>query len=225
METNALNGKNRVIENTPSPKALRRHGLMPAVVYGQGRQPMTLTVDMNEFKNLLNHVTSQSLIHLSVDGDTKTVMIKDLQRHPVSRKFIHADFYEVDMTKEIHLNIPVVVTGEAQGVVDDGGVLQIIRRELEVICLPGNIPETIEVDVSELGIGDAIHISQIAVGDKVSLAWDEEEEADYTVITIAAPTLEEEEEETEEELEEGEAAGDEGGEGGEEASSDESAED
>jgi len=216
METNELNAKNRGIASTPSPKALRRSGLMPAVLYGQGRAPLTLTVDMNEFKNLLNHVTSQSLIHLSIEGTPKTVMIKDLQRHPVSRKFIHADFYEVDMTKEIHLNIPVEVVGESRGVVEDDGVLQIIRRELEVICLPGNIPETIEIDISDLGIGDSIHISEISVGEDVALAWDAEEESDYTIIAIAAPTLEEEPEE-EEELEEGETAGEEAAEGAEEA--------
>ncbi|MFP4445960.1 MAG: 50S ribosomal protein L25 [Desulfosudaceae bacterium] len=215
METNALNANNRGIENSPSPKALRRSGLMPAVLYGQGRAPMTLTVDMNEFKNLLNHVTSQSLIHLSIEGNTKTVMIKDLQRHPVSRKFIHADFYEVDMTKEIHVNIPVEVVGESRGVVEDDGVLQIIRRELEVICLPGNIPETIKIDISDLGIGDSVHISQVSVGEDVTLAWDAEEESDYTIIAIAAPTVEEEPEE--EELEEGEAAGEEAVEGDEEA--------
>ena len=192
METNSLKAITRQMEGGPTPNALRKSGLMPAVVYGQGKSPLTLSIDMNEFKNLLNHITSQSLISLDVEGDagfSKTVMIKELQRHPVSRKFIHADFYEVDMTKEIHLNVPVHVVGKSEGV-EKGGTLEIIRRNLAVICLPGNIPESITVDISSLDIGDSIHVSQIVTDGDVRLNWDPDEEADYTVVTIAAPTVE-----------------------------------
>ncbi len=204
METNLLKARTRQPDGDVTPKALRRSGFMPAVVYGQGKSPLTLSIDMNEFKNLLNHITSQSLISLDVEGDaalSKTVMIKELQRHPISRNFIHADFYEVDMKKELHLHVPVHTVGEAEGV-EQGGTLEIIRRTLEVICLPGNIPEAIMVDISGLNIGDAVHVSEIVTGDNVRLSWDPEEEADYTVVTIAAPTVEEEPEE-EEELAEG----------------------
>lgn len=203
-DTPTLTVESRDIQSEPNPKALRRNGLFPAVIYGQGRSPLHLKVDMNNFNNLLNHVTSQSLIHMTVEGDggtSKTVMIKDLQRHPLTRKFVHADFYEVDMAKEIHINIPVDTVGESPGV-EEGGILQIIRRELEVVCLPGNIPETIEIDVSHLNIGDSVHISEISLGEKVQLMWDPEEESDYTVLAVAAPSIEEEP--TEEELEEGE---------------------
>ncbi len=202
METNLLKAKTRLTEGGPTPNVLRKNGLMPAVVYGQGKTPLTLAIDMNDLKNLLNHITNQTLISLDIEGDTtssKTVMIKEMQRHPVSRKFIHADFYEVDMTKELHINVPVNVTGKSMGV-EEGGTLQVIRRSLEVICLPGNIPESIDVDISGLGIGDSIHISEIVTSGDVKLTWDSVEEADYTVITIAAPTVEEE---PEEELEEG----------------------
>lgn len=194
MEINTLKSHTRQTESGPSPKALRRSGLMPAVVYGQGKTPLTLAIDMNEFKNLLNHITSQTLISLDVEGEaalSKTVMIKELQRHPVSRNFIHADFYEVDMKKKIHVHVPVVTTGKSEGI-EKGGTLQIIRRNLDIICLPGNIPESITVDVSSLDIGDSIHISQIITGDDVKLAWDPDEESDYTVVTIAAPTVEKE---------------------------------
>ena len=213
METNSLKAHTRQAEGGPTPNALRRTGLMPAVVYGQGKTPLTLSIDMNDFKNLLNHITSQSLISLDVEGDaalSKTVMIKELQRHPVSRKFIHADFYEVDMTKEIHLNVPVNVVGKSEGV-EKGGTLEVIRRSLAVICLPGNIPESITVDISSLDIGDSIHVSQIVTDDDVKLNWDPDEESDYTVVTIAAPTVETA---AGEELEEGaEGAEAEGGKG------------
>lgn len=208
METHQLNVKPRQMAGRAKPAALRRDGLMPAIVYGQGKAPLALTVDMNELKNLLNHITSQSLIALNAEGDAdiskKIIMIKELQRHPVSQKFLHADFYEVDMTKEIRVNIPVITVGESPGE-EEGGVLQIIRRELEVSCLPGDIPTAIEIDISQLAIGDSVHISEITMGEKAELTWDPENEADYTVIAIAAPTLEEEPEE--EELEEGEGEG------------------
>lgn len=167
---------------------------MPAVVYGQGKTPLTLSIDMNEFKNLLNHITSQSLISLQIEGDAslaKTVMIKELQRHPVSRNFVHADFYEVDMNKKIHIHVPVTITGKCEGI-EKGGTLQIVRRNLEVVCLPGNIPESITVDISGLDIGDSIHVSQIVTGDDVKLAWDPDEEANYTVVAVVAPTVEKE---------------------------------
>lgn len=212
MEIRSLRAHTRQIESGPTPKALRRSGLMPAVVYGQGKTPLMLSIDMNEFKNLLNHITSQSLISLDVEGDTtasKTVMIKELQRHPVSRKFIHADFYEVDMKKKIHVHVPISTVGETEGVAK-GGTLEIIRRTLEVICLPGDIPESITVNISGLGIGDAIHISQVITEGDVKLAWDKNIESDYAVVTVAAPTIEKTPE-----VEAAEAAAAEGEEGGE----------
>jgi large subunit ribosomal protein L25 len=227
METHALNVKPRQTKGGPKPSVLRQDGLMPAIVYGQGREPLALTVDMNELKNLLNHITSQSLIALNADGDPdiskKIIMIKELQRHPLSQKFLHADFYEVDMTKKINVNIPVVTVGECLGE-EDGGVLQVIRRELEVNCLPGDIPVSIEIDVSQLTIGDSIHMSEITTDEKTELTWDPENEADYTVIAVAAPTIEEEPEE--EALEEGEEGveGEEGeGEGEESGENDKNA--
>lgn len=227
METNLLKAQSRQVEGGPTPNTLRKSGLMPAVVYGQGKSPLTLSINMNDFKNLLNHITSQSLIALDVEDDavaSKTVMIKELQRHPVSRNFIHADFYEVDMTKELNLNVPINVIGVSEGV-EKGGTLEIIRRSLEVICLPGNIPESITVDISNLDIGDAIHVSEIVTGSDVKLAWDPEEESDYTVVTIAAPTVEEEpEEELSEGVEEGAEEGGAPEEGKEEADQDKEAE-
>ncbi|MDY6825489.1 MAG: 50S ribosomal protein L25 [Thermodesulfobacteriota bacterium] len=216
MEYNELNVSTRNVEN-PTTKALRRQGLMPAVVYGYHKDTLPLTIDMKEWRNLLNDISSQSLISLVIDGDTskqKTVMIKDLQRQPVSQKYVHADFYEVDMKKEITVNIPVHAVGTSKGE-EAGGTLQIIRRELEVRCLPGNIPEAFEIDVSSLEIGDAIHVDEIETGEGVELVWD----ANFTVIAVAAPTAEEVPEEEEagegEEGEEGageEAGGEEGGE-------------
>ena len=131
-------------------------------------------------------------------------MVKELQTHPVTGQFLHIDFYEVDLTSKISAMIPVTITGKSQGV-EDGGILQIVRRELEVLCLPTAIPETVEVDISELEIGGSIHVNEIALPSDVELP----EDVDFTVITVLAPKLEEEVVE-EEELAEGEEETEEG---------------
>jgi large subunit ribosomal protein L25 len=123
-------------------------------------------------------------------------MIKELQTHPVSRNFLHIDFYEIDMNRKIRVNVPVTTTGIAPGV-ELGGLLQIIRRELEVLCLPSEVPESIEIDISSLGMGESIHLSEISLKGNVEFP----EDLNFTVVTILSPKVVEEEVE---EVEEGE---------------------
>jgi large subunit ribosomal protein L25 len=132
-------------------------------------------------------------------------MIKELQTHPVSRNFIHIDFYEIKMDQKITAKIPVVTTGTAKGV-ELGGIVQIIRRELEVECLPLEVPESIEIDISDLDIGDSIHVGKIHLEGGIEFL----EEDDYTVVTVVSPKMEEEEPEEEEEIEEEDAEREEG---------------
>ena len=142
------------------------------------------------------------LLDVSIEGDdaaSKTAMIRELQIHPVSGNALHVDFYEVDMKRKINVSIPVVTVGKSQGV-ELGGMLQLVRRELEVLCLPDEIPESIEVDITDLEIGDSLHVDEIEVGENIEIPAD----VNFTVITVLAPTLEEEEEEEEEEGVEGE---------------------
>jgi large subunit ribosomal protein L25 len=140
-------------------------------------------------------------------------MIKELQTDPVSRSLIHVDFYEISMDRKIRVMVPVTTTGTSEGV-ELGGTLQIVRRELEVLCLPGEIPESIEIDITGLGMGDSIHVQEIPTTGNIEI----DAEVNFTVLTILSPKLEEEEvEEGEEELEgeegeEGEEAAEEGGE-------------
>jgi large subunit ribosomal protein L25 len=131
-------------------------------------------------------------------------MVKELQVHPVTRNFLHVDFYEIDMARKIRVNVPVVTTGTAIGV-ERGGILQIIRRELEVLCLPGQIPETFEIDISDLDVGDAVHVEEIPLSGDIEIPHD----VDFTVVTVTSPKLEVEEEEEEEEEEAAEEAGEE----------------
>jgi large subunit ribosomal protein L25 len=121
-------------------------------------------------------------------------MVKELQIHPVSRNFLHIDFYEITMDRKIIVNVPVTTTGKSKGV-EIGGILQIIRRELEVQCLPLNVPESIEIDITDLEIGDSIHVADIPRQTDVEFLGDE----NFTVVTVISPKIEEEEVEPEEE--------------------------
>jgi large subunit ribosomal protein L25 len=142
---------------------------------------------------------------------TRPAMIKELQTDPVTGTFVHVDFYEIDMQRKINVSVPVVIRGKSAGV-EEGGLLQIVRREIELFCLPTAIPESIEVDISDLTIGDSIHVQEITLPAEVELP----EEIDFTVVTVLAPKVEEEPVE-EEELEEGEEAAEEEGAEGEAA--------
>ena len=185
-------------------RTLRREGRIPAVLYGPKTDSMMLSIDFKEFEQIVKKANVGSvLLNLQIqNGETLTrpAMIKELQTNPVSGAFLHIDFYEIDMQRKINVSVPVVTRGKSVGV-EEGGMLQIVRREIELFCLPTAIPESIEVDISDLTIGDSIHIREIALPGDVELP----EDIDFTVITVLAPKVEEEVVE-EEELEEGEEA-------------------
>jgi large subunit ribosomal protein L25 len=186
-------------------RALRREGKIPAVLYGPKTDALMLSVDIKELETALKRgKDSHGLLNLSVQGEKggqKPVMLQELQIHPVSQDFLHADFYEIDVTRPIRVSVPVEVTGKSRGV-EGGGVLQVIRWELEVLCLPSNVPAVLSIDVTELEVGDSIHVEDIALGEGVELPHD----VNFTVLTVVSPKLvkeDEEEEEEGEELEEG----------------------
>jgi large subunit ribosomal protein L25 len=201
-------------------RRLRQKGRIPAVLYGPGTESVLLSVNSSDIDKILKKGRiGQALLNLVIPNNgettTKTVMVKELQLHPVSRNYLHMDFYEVAMDRKIIVNVPVVTTGKAKGV-EIGGILQIIRRELEVQCLPLNVPESIEIDITDLDIGDSIHVSDISRQNEVEFLDDE----NFTVVTIVSPKIEEAVEAVEEAEEEGEAgiteAGEEPSESGDE---------
>ena len=202
MEIIELNANVRSTTGNGAARALRREGRIPAVLYGPGIASVSISIDVKELETALKKGSiGQSLFNLKVkNGDTysKTVMIKELQSHPLTQNFLHADFYEIAMDREITVNVPVSTIGKSKGV-EFGGLLQIIRRELEITCLPTQIPESIEIDITDLDIGDAIHAEEIALPEGVSIDTD----VNFTVVTVLSPKIEEEEVEEEEELEEG----------------------
>ena len=184
-------------------RKLRAAGKVPAVLYGQSIDPTLLSLDVHDFElSLKKSKMGFSLYNLSVlngDSITRSVMIKELQTDPVTRSLLHVDFYEISMDRKIKVNIPVVPTGKSKGV-ELGGILQVIRRELEIFCLPNEIPECIEIDITDLDIGNSVHVEDISLDGNIEIPAD----VNFTVITVIGAKADEEIEEEVEEGEEGE---------------------
>ena len=168
-------------------RRLRRSDQVPAIFYGPNSQPVMLAVKYLDLKTLLKSASSENVIfQLQIESgqgtENKTVMLKELQSDPIKPVYYHADFYEVSMDKEITLNVPVHLVGTPVGAAK-GGILQHVKRELSVSCLPGNLVEFLEVDVAALDMGDAVHVKDIVLpaGMKTS------EDGDTTIAVVTAP--------------------------------------
>ncbi len=209
MELIELNANIRTTVGNGPARRLRQSGQLPAVLYGPGAETVLLSVNISDFDQVLKKSgASQLLLNLVIQDSetyTRSAMVKELQTHPVSRDFLHVDFYEIAMDRKIRVKVPIVTTGMAKGV-ELGGVLQIIRREIEVLCLPFEVPESFEIDVADLDIGDSIHVRDISQEGEIEFLEDE----NFTVVTLLIPKIEEEEEPAEEEEEEAEEAAVEG---------------
>ncbi len=195
------------VGNGPA-RVLRSEEKIPAVLYGPNTEPLKLAVDKLELEPVFKAgAASQKLFNLQIEGADggRKVMIKEMQRHPVSRNLLHMDFYEVSMDQKLKVMVPVVTTGHSVGV-EMGGMLQIIRRELEVFSLPDRIPENITIDITDLDIGDSFHVEDLQLEGEIEIPAD----VNFTILTVLSPMAEEAEvvEEAEEgELEEGEEEG------------------
>jgi len=179
-------------------KTLRKIGKVPAIVYGYGTKNTSVKVDEVEFIKVIREVGRNGVIELGVGSKTIKVMVSDYQFDPLKNQITHIDFLAINMTEERTVEVPVHLIGEAAGA-KEGGVVEQPLFDLEVTATPDNIPEAIEVEISELAIGDTISVEDI----KVSGDFTIENEATDSVVTVVAPT----EEPTEEEIEamEGEA--------------------
>lgn len=209
MELIELNANIRTTVGNGPARRMRQSGQLPAVLYGPGAETVLLSVNISDFDQVLKKSgASQLLLNLVIQDSetyTRSAMVKELQTHPVSRNFLHVDFYEIAMDRKIKVKVPIVTTGMAKGV-ELGGVLQIIRREIEVLCLPFEVPESFEIDIADLDIGDSIHVKDISPEGEIEFLEDEH----FTVVTLLVPKIEEEEEPIEEEEEEAEEAAVEG---------------
>lgn len=194
MEEIILEASLRQATGTAKIKPLRRSGFIPAVVYGEGKKTLSIMVERKTLLRLFHeHHSENAIINLKVADDNKkvkeaTVIIKEIQRHPVKDDIIHVDFNQISLTEEIKVKVPVTTKGEPVGVKVDGGSLEHIVWEIEIECLPTKIPEKIEVDVSQMKIGDTIQVKDLPIPKDIKVLQDLEQ----AVISITAPVKEEE---------------------------------
>jgi large subunit ribosomal protein L25 len=188
LDNIALNVETRKAKGNGPARVLRRQGSVPAVLYGPKIEPRMLAIKLRDLDTIIKRGgLARSVFNLHIDGGdiSKSVMIKELQVHPVSHTYLHVDLYEVAMDRKIRVNVPVVTTGKCRGV-EEGGTLQIIRRELEVFCLPNEIPDSITIDVTDLGIGDSVHVEDIPTTGAVEIPHD----VNFTILSLTGPERE-----------------------------------
>ncbi len=153
-------------------KKLRAAGKLPAVLYGEGKNAVSLSVDEKTLWNILKSKTGRrSIINFELEGtqQKRFVIVKDYQLDPLSGKLIHADFLRIDMNKVLRVKVPVHTDGEPAGVKQQGGVFELLHHEVEVECLPSDIPAEIRLDISALMINQSIRYSDLKLGDKVKV--------------------------------------------------------
>lgn len=200
MDKKTLNVVLREVRNKRAAGRLKRAGKIPAILYGHG-DPVPLTVDAHEFHKKFTTVSENTLINLQTGENDYDVLVKDYQSDILSGKVTHLDFYEVEKGKLLRTHVPVHLTGTAIGV-REGGLLEHLLHEVEVECLPRNIPEVITIDIEHLAVGDSVHISQLQAFEGVKILNHEDQVvvliAHHKAVVEAVPAEEAEEEEAEE---------------------------
>jgi len=180
MDMVELAVKNRSVTGSRKARALRRTGSVPAVLYGHGMKPLSLEVNARFLREVLHTKAGENVvINLKVEGvklKESTCRVKELQHHPSTDEISHVDFSIISLTQRIEVKVPLVVKNMDQAAgVKEGGVLDVIHHEIEVECLPTQIPERIEVDVKEMKIGDAIHVQDLKIPQGVTAKLPPEE--------------------------------------------------
>jgi large subunit ribosomal protein L25 len=197
MKQVVLSAIKRTKTGKETAKKLRKHGFIPAIIYGPGTEPIPIAIKFNEFERVMHRFKGEMLLfNLEIkNGETfnKQAILKDYQIHPVTDKVIHVDFLAIHEGKPISVDVPLEFIGRPVGI-PKGGILEIHMHELTVECLPSQIPDKITVDISPLDLGDVLHVKNIKVPEGVRVLDDPEE----TVVTIVAEEKGEESEETEE---------------------------
>lgn len=188
MSQAELNVSTRTRLSKGGNRALRREELSPAVVYGKGMETCAITVEQKAFKKALGKDIN-TLITLKGDGpfDGKVVIVKEIKKHAIRRHIMHVDFMAIDLTKPVQVMVPVHTIGKSQGE-KDGGSVQLIRHELEILCLPTAIPAAIEINVTALKIGAVVHVKDLQLPEGVKAPHD----VNFTVLTVAGAGTEEE---------------------------------
>jgi large subunit ribosomal protein L25 len=189
MDQIVVESKMRETSGKGPNRQLRRSGKIPAVLYGHKNQTVSLEIDPKDIFRILHSQSGENTIFgLNVPGRERlNCLIKEYQLEPISHALLHADLFEVAMDETLEVKVPVETKGEPYGVKTEGGLMDLVHRELHVECLPADIPEHIEVDVTNLKIGDMIRVSDLVVSEKIKILDDPE----TVVIAIEHPRAEE----------------------------------
>jgi large subunit ribosomal protein L25 len=192
MEITKLSAASRSEKGKGPARRLRIEGKIPAVAYGKKLEATQLAVSPKELRAVL--ATSHgknSVVELVVEGKSAiTAMVREYAHHPVSREIIHADFIQVDLNEPVDVNVPLKMTGKAKGIIT-GGIVQQVFRQLPVRCLPNKIPVLVEMDVTELDMGDSLKVSQLTLPEGVTVRLSPEQ----TLVSVVAPEKKSEAEE------------------------------
>ena len=184
MATAQLSASIRSESGKGAARTLRSQGKVPAVIYGHNREPQALAIDTRDLEKLLEHISAENtVIDLSLDGQSSRTLIREIQRHPFRRQILHVDFQELVAGEKVIVRVPIVLVGTPEGVRLGGGVMDQTLRDLEVRVDPANIPNHIEVDVTSLGIGSSIHVDELTLPEGVEITGD----VDAPVCVVAAP--------------------------------------
>lgn len=182
-----LTAEPRTAARKKGAKAVRNAGKVPAVIYGHGREPATLSIDGFAFGRLLQGITPEStIVELTVSGTTVRTLIREVQRHPLKPGIVHVDFYEIHADEKIRLEVPIHLVGIPDGVRNQGGTLDQVLRTVEIEVLPANIPERVELDTTLLVIGKSLHVSDLVIPNAEILT-----DGSLNICTVAPPRVEE----------------------------------
>ncbi len=192
----ALKGVKRDVLGSSESRRLRKAGMIPAVIYGKN-DPVHLAVDAKEFSNEVKSISESSIITIKIGRKSYSVLIKDYQGALFTDSIMHLDFFEVVKGETLHTTVNITLVGSSKGV-KDGGLLEHVLHEVEIECLPKDIPDAFSVDINELGLNESIHVKDLSVPKGVKLLINE----DRTVVTVVSKKAETEETPEEEEVEE-----------------------
>ena len=192
-----LNAELRTDKGKGASRRLRRNAdMIPAILYGAGKAPLSLTLAHKDLhKACENEAFFSHIITIKADGDSQQAIVKDLQRHPAKDRIMHADFLRIQMDQAITVEVPLHFLNEDSclGVRQGGGNVSHNMTSIEISCLPGNLPEYIEVDIEHLDLGDAIHMSDLRIAEELSIpSLQQGADHDHVVVSVNAPKRAEE---------------------------------
>ncbi len=183
-----LSATRRTATGRSAVRKLKAEGGVPAVIYGGQTEPQPLQVTKRDISNILSHASGENvLVELEIAGEgSRTALLQEVQHSPLGGDILHVDFHAISMDEMIEADVPLEPVGTAEGVKTFGGLLEQNVRSLEIECLPSNLPDVIQVDVSHLNIGDSIHVRDIKLPEGVTTSVP----ADLTAFSVLAPTVE-----------------------------------